>query len=901
MSEKQKTNELKMVPGRSTATYFFFNLLISICSYVLEIFTYVMALIFIYQLEGESDWLWTIGLLTAFPIFATQVLSLYWALWRTDICTRKYGCFALIFYVIIHVFQLGVVFRFARLVVCNDVMEADDGMAEATLLRLFHAFCGGLPSLFITSYMAVMNSTFRDWQIILVIATALWSNSWALASFRRQGQTLLDFNSVRKAIPGALIKTLWRIGELSCRVMALVLFAAAYGYWVFLVLSLHWTVMFIWLFVLDVMDRKGKRSKRQPIRSLLLSAATAFIHILCFLNLQTTQPRYKVLCFYLVTFSECVMLFVAWVLNDGYNSNLFWFSMIIIASGIALALVSMIIYHKYFHLAAQIPKNSPGNQLPDPQGCINCKLSICVKHDTTAQRPFNVRFAEAYLKRRGSYPLLSEPGKNNTNTYVEFDNALQRRLSERMVSRVSITIKGDNTDQNNQQCVTNRSFRNIKEEKTTDICISSDSIGTIPGLQDHQRHLSGNNSFSDRPAAAISFSKGQNPFAYGANPAENDLGSRPIGLLVANNSIPVEDGETPNELSGDHLDSDGVSEGYVVREFSKFAGAGPDNVLRKERRVLSPRVAATSTIKSYKSKEKDAPLGAGIDNESFDCKIPSLDLSEGTDYPIYGYLANRELDVSESEPSANECDTIFTNRSSEEELSHYVKNFSFMAFSQSPETISRLRVSSADSGVGDSRVQSNLVTPRSASRAAEQDEGNMNTICSESGRRRLRAAGARSRQSILSLGLSFRSIYDSLSLDHPQPLVTTSCVSSSNQHLHDSLTMVTSLSTVDVTCASTPSGHHSQCTCANNSIFGESSFDRTEYSTILASADQSGQLDYFGGFSKRNTLDTGDHWYECINADTDISHVIPSDSESPIYENPGFLLSNHEISAYEKV
>jgi hypothetical protein len=509
------------------------------------------------------------------------------------------------------------------------------------------------------------------------------------------------------------------------------------------------------------------------------------------------------------------------------------------------------------------------------------------------------------MKRLGSYPLLSEPGNKNANNYVEFNDMLQRRLSECRIRPVNATVNGDNHESKNFKCVANRSFKNMKEDKTTEICISFDSPGTMSRLQDNQGYLSDNNSLSDNPGAPICFSKGQNPLAYGGNPVENGQGSHSIRPLVADNRIPVDADQTRNEVSGDDLDSDGVRECYVVREFSKVAGAEPDNVLRKEWQVRSPRVVSTfstSSMKSPKCEERIAPLGVDIVNASYDNEIPSPVLSEGTDDPIYDYIPNRiNFDCSDSERGKIGCDAVFTDRSLEEELSHYVKNFSFTAFSQSPETISRLRVSSTDSGVGESRVQPNLQIPQSPNGAAGPYERNKNTICSDSGPRKLRAAGARSRQSILSLGLSFRSIYDSLSLDVPQPLITTSCDMS--PHLYDSLTMVTSLSTAhDVTCVSTPSGQFSQCTCGiNNSIFGEtSSFDRTEYSTILGSADQSGHLDHFDRCNNRNMLDTSDHLYECINADTDISHVVPSDSESTIYENPDFLLrniSNHESSA----
>ena len=70
---------------------------------------------------------------------------------------------------------------------------------------------------------------------------------WALASFNKNIRSK-DIHKLVLTWIGVIFQLLWRFGTVSARILALVYYASpsASGYYIFLVVILHWLCMFLW-------------------------------------------------------------------------------------------------------------------------------------------------------------------------------------------------------------------------------------------------------------------------------------------------------------------------------------------------------------------------------------------------------------------------------------------------------------------------------------------------------------------------------------------------------------------------------------------------------------------------------------------------------------------------------
>ncbi len=75
---------------------------------------------------------------------------------------------------------------------------------------------------------------------------SLFSICWALASFNKNIRPR-NIDKLVLTWIGVIFQLLWRLGTVSSRVLALVIYASAFEGWIFLVMALHWLCMFIWL------------------------------------------------------------------------------------------------------------------------------------------------------------------------------------------------------------------------------------------------------------------------------------------------------------------------------------------------------------------------------------------------------------------------------------------------------------------------------------------------------------------------------------------------------------------------------------------------------------------------------------------------------------------------------
>ncbi|KAK3089366.1 hypothetical protein FSP39_003059 [Pinctada imbricata] len=267
----------------------------------------------------------TVGLMTL-PMVTVQLVSAMLLLQRRS---AQMTCGHTAVTIIMHILQLGFVWRHIRIMREDDPVWRKRDFADLCLLRLFYAFSASLPIFGIQVYMMIITSESLGWIILSASATTLMAIGWSLASFRRQYETN-DIEGIALTCPGTLFRLIWRLGETVARLLALGVFASVYGSWIFVVIGLHWMTMLtcICTSVLGHLDVSGMDRCHKFIMNLLVS----YIYVFCHINFNTENSQFRYITYYVIMFFENAVLLTVWVLTVEHNDSLKVHSILFIAS-----------------------------------------------------------------------------------------------------------------------------------------------------------------------------------------------------------------------------------------------------------------------------------------------------------------------------------------------------------------------------------------------------------------------------------------------------------------------------------------------------------------------------------------------------------------------------------------
>lgn len=282
--------------------------------------------------------------------------------------------------VALHCFQLGVLWRYARLFVPVDLRRVKHEVRDLCMLRLVHAFCEAAPMLLLQLYILVSIQkeesmllkpeialqslgsrhvapvivqqptivqqyqlrTFKDLNIVSC-ALSLFSVCWALASFSKN----VRIHNVHRLVLtwlGVIFQFLWRLGTVISRVASLTVYASVYNHWVFMVIAFHWMSMFLWL-ISPKNVFHGERITR--LRKTALSGLIAFVYVFAYINLQEVNHRQKMLTFYVVMFLENSLLVFLWLIGIWIDKPDNWYmTPIWIFASFATGIMFMFLYYR---------------------------------------------------------------------------------------------------------------------------------------------------------------------------------------------------------------------------------------------------------------------------------------------------------------------------------------------------------------------------------------------------------------------------------------------------------------------------------------------------------------------------------------------------------------------------
>uniref|UniRef100_A0A182P542 XK-related protein n=1 Tax=Anopheles epiroticus TaxID=199890 RepID=A0A182P542_9DIPT len=311
----------------------------------------------------------------------------------------------------LHVTQLGVLWRYAKLFVPVDLRHVKHEVRDLCMLRLVHAFCEAAPMLLLQLYVLVtlqseaqltatlklktlghhhhlppstalvqqtnlaeqQQKTFRD--LNMVSATlSLFSVCWALASFSKNVR-LQNVHRLVLTWLGVIFQFLWRLGTVISRVISLTVYASVYSHWVFLVIILHWFSMFLWL-ISPKNVFHGERISR--LKKTTLGGLIAFVYIFAYINLQEVRHRQKMLTFYVVMFAENCLLVCLWMVGVWPNRPEGWYLVpVSVLCSFAAGLFFMVVYYRYFHVrrlgyeaGGRVAEKCTGHCGPDGCRCL---------------------------------------------------------------------------------------------------------------------------------------------------------------------------------------------------------------------------------------------------------------------------------------------------------------------------------------------------------------------------------------------------------------------------------------------------------------------------------------------------------------------------------------------------
>ncbi|NXX84773.1 XKR5 protein, partial [Urocolius indicus] len=248
-----------------------------------------------YLLRGQLGWLGvTVGCVV--PGYAAQLLSILW--FKAD--GRPPGCWLLV----LHLLQLGLwkrdscrywdVFQMAaKPGGCACAREVLMQYGDVCVLRLLEALLQTLPHLLLQAYVVVAVDSAS---VISGVSAglSLLSLSWALVSYSHFC-CLLKPGHLCLPSPAILCLLLWRTGMLGTRVLALVLFARLYSFWVLPMAGVHWLLMSFWL-VAQQTDIVA-----HPCHWRLFNVLMGAVYIFCYVNVQPNPSKHRVTVFYTVS------------------------------------------------------------------------------------------------------------------------------------------------------------------------------------------------------------------------------------------------------------------------------------------------------------------------------------------------------------------------------------------------------------------------------------------------------------------------------------------------------------------------------------------------------------------------------------------------------------------------
>eukprot|EP00096_Caligus_rogercresseyi_P012756 TRINITY_DN544_c0_g1_i1.p1 TRINITY_DN544_c0_g1~~TRINITY_DN544_c0_g1_i1.p1 ORF type:complete len:461 (-),score=141.35 TRINITY_DN544_c0_g1_i1:133-1515(-) len=373
------------------------DLLFNFISVTLYFCALAFDILSVYTFYQESNRLWTLllALTIITGILLSQVLSLKWFYEERKLYNRYKAPLRTAAVVGVHVLGFGVLWRYSKLFSPVHIEEVKREMRDLCVLRMIHAFLESSTFLLALGYRTQLSQE-EPLVNYISMSLSLFNLCWSLASFNKNVYQR-DVHKLVLTWIGVIFQFLWRLGTLFSRILAFIIYSYAYGPWIFLVVGLHWSVMFLWL----IFTHTGAGGRRNLTSALIIS----YVHIFCFLNFDWKNTKFKMCIYYLIAFIENILLTLLWnyslKVSLQYGTAQRRYVLLFVGSSFIGGLLFSALYYRFFHVkklseakesSPSYPKGSGGSKRPSSSELGDAPLP--------SRAVFNCALNENYIKKK---------------------------------------------------------------------------------------------------------------------------------------------------------------------------------------------------------------------------------------------------------------------------------------------------------------------------------------------------------------------------------------------------------------------------------------------------------------------------------------------------------------------
>ena len=323
---------------------------------------------------GQIVWMALITCLLVVPLLAVQLAS--YQLHALRLGGTRRGCDVGV--IVWHTLQLGLVWRYCRLACCSRITISNKEVGHLFILQAAHAFFSTLLRLAMGTYLALSlgkdsGYTAEDlWPVLTAMVVMLVSAVWVLATFTTTKSVCCAMGPVVwSALPS---KLLWKLGEVTSRMLVLCVFASSHRWWILLVVAVHLCLAI----KLNMVENNLQGTQLKFWWDILLKPYSS---LFCYFSAGIKRSRYGFPLYYTLTSVESIILLIMWLAFDK-DTHLHLELTLVIILAYLTGLAAAVIYYNCYHRALQSESTSPqaSSSKACPHHCSKCTINSCSRH-----------------------------------------------------------------------------------------------------------------------------------------------------------------------------------------------------------------------------------------------------------------------------------------------------------------------------------------------------------------------------------------------------------------------------------------------------------------------------------------------------------------------------------------
>lgn len=273
--------------------------------------------------------------------------------------------------VILHVLQLGFIFRVLRLLYLRRDGLAFDRYRDVSFLRLMEGFFEAAPQLLLQLFVITLEDITNPAREIftgIAVVISMGSLALAIADYISSGKDILHYTSnssqqrQRLSWVGYIIIILWHLSMIVSRGIAIALFATEYYLMIFVVGFAHYFLMVYWLYghksnILKTDD--GNKEEISICGHYGFELLAAVFNVFFPFRLQNEDSLSFITSYYTVFFFENLLLIILWVVHVDYTQDLWYIEAapVTVIVTFAMGIGFMILYYLKYQ-----PKKCQSNE-----------------------------------------------------------------------------------------------------------------------------------------------------------------------------------------------------------------------------------------------------------------------------------------------------------------------------------------------------------------------------------------------------------------------------------------------------------------------------------------------------------------------------------------------------------